>query len=541
MHKFKNITTKIIGVALATTLAVGGVTVMAASGGSISCGSTTKVNIGKTNNTISTDYVFVPEHTGTYHLESSNIVLTGGYGVIDPMVRVIEGTTVTSDYEICRFDDGVEGTRDFAGDVELVEGQTYTFRVSSHFNPNLRPTGNFDFTLSVVDIEEEEEEETMDPAYQYFATEAEYLKLAENLHIVDLYMAQYQMLLSQEELDECFGIMCMAREALYTPGLTSWDIEFINGRLFGIVICIDMHREAVEEVAPEDVAPDYGMPEETPDVDPNGGDETQEDVAPDYGMPDETPDVDPNGGDETPEDVAPDYGMPDETPDVDSNGGDETPGDVTPDETPDVIPDRTPDVTPDQPGEDEGETVVEITVEDDTIPADESSDETSEDVIEVVVPETVVTVTEAPVVAPVSSSSSSVSSAPASAPVTQVAGATRNGVEGFVDRLYEDALNRNADAAGRLYWINLLNTKAKSGTEVANGFLNSVEFMSRDLDNEEFVNTLYSVFFNRKPDSAGLRNWMNALENGAARSEIISGFTSSEEWNSMCAQFGINA
>ncbi len=67
MHKIKNITTKIIGVALATTLAVGGVTVMAASGGNITCG-TTRVNIGKTNDTISTDYIFVPEHTGTYHL-----------------------------------------------------------------------------------------------------------------------------------------------------------------------------------------------------------------------------------------------------------------------------------------------------------------------------------------------------------------------------------------------------------------------------------------------------------------------------------------
>ena len=96
-------------------------------------------------------------------------------------------------------------------------------------------------------------------------------------------------------------------------------------------------------------------------------------------------------------------------------------------------------------------------------------------------------------------------------------------------------------AAGRAYWINLLDTKAKSGTEVADGFLHSVEFSSRDLDNEEFVNTLYKVFFDRQPDAEGFRNWMTALENGTARSEVISGFTSSAEWNDTCIQFGIKA
>jgi len=518
MHKFKNIITKVIGTALATVLIIGGITVMAAQGGNIECGSTTKVNIGKTNDTISTDYIFVPERTGTYHLESSDIVLTG-YGIIDPMVRIGTGTTYSSANEICRIDGGVEGTLDFAGDVELEAGQTYTFRVSSHFNPNLRPTGSFNFTLSAVDLEDEDTPD-LNPAYQ-FATPAEYMSLADNLRIVDMYMAQYQMLLTEEELNECTAIMCLARDAIYTTGLTSLDIEAINGRLYGIIVCIDLHREA-----PDDVAPDYGIPEitpeQTPDVDPDGGNQTPEvtpededeapdDVAPDYGIPEitpeQTPDVDPDGGDQTPEvtpededetpdDVAPDYGIPE----------------VTPEQTPDVNPDggdQTPDVIPDS---------------DDAAPSDDDE-------------------------APVVSQTPSVSSAPAASPapsaspvpVTMVAAAARPGVDGFVNRLYEDALNRNADAVGRLYWINLLSSKAKSGTEVANGFLNSVEFISRDLDNEEFLNTLYTVFFDRKPDGEGFRNWMIALENGTTRSEVISGFTHSAEWNNTCAQFGINA
>lgn len=134
------------------------------------------------------------------------------------------------------------------------------------------------------------------------------------------------------------------------------------------------------------------------------------------------------------------------------------------------------------------------------------------------------------------------SSAPASsAPATMVAGAARSGIEGFVDRLYVNALNRSSDSQGRSYWINLLSSKTKTGTEVANGFFNSVEFTGRNLNNEQFVTTLYKVFFDRQPDESGLNNWVNALNNGASRAQVIAGFTSSSEWNDTCSEFGINA
>ena len=135
------------------------------------------------------------------------------------------------------------------------------------------------------------------------------------------------------------------------------------------------------------------------------------------------------------------------------------------------------------------------------------------------------------------------SAVPASsvAPVTQVAGAVRTGVEGFVDRLYVNALNRNADESGRAYWINILNAKEQTGTQVAGGFFASVEFANRNLNNEQFVETLYKVFFDRKPDQAGLDNWINALNNGATRSQVIAGFTGSSEWTDTCNAYGINA
>ena len=147
----------------------------------------------------------------------------------------------------------------------------------------------------------------------------------------------------------------------------------------------------------------------------------------------------------------------------------------------------------------------------------------------------------APASAPAAISAPSAVPASSAAPVTQVAGAVRTGVEGFVDRLYVNALNRNADESGRAYWINILNAKEQTGTQVANGFFNSVEFASRNLNNEQFVQTLYKVFFDRKPDQAGLDNWINALNNGATRFQVIAGFTGSSEWTDTCNAYGINA
>ncbi|MBO6193506.1 MAG: DUF4214 domain-containing protein, partial [Clostridiales bacterium] len=114
-------------------------------------------------------------------------------------------------------------------------------------------------------------------------------------------------------------------------------------------------------------------------------------------------------------------------------------------------------------------------------------------------------------------------------------------VSNFVERLYLTALNRSYDVTGRDYWVDQITNKDASGSAIARGFFNSQEFIARELDNEEFVNILYRVFFDREPDTQGFANWINALENGATRSEVINGFTGSTEWTSMCARFGINA
>ena len=112
-------------------------------------------------------------------------------------------------------------------------------------------------------------------------------------------------------------------------------------------------------------------------------------------------------------------------------------------------------------------------------------------------------------------------------------------IEGFVNRLYDTALGRSADAEGKAFWMDQIAGGQISASEAAIGFMNSREFLNKDLDDEAFVNVLYTVYFNRVPSAAEAENWVSALENGAARDEVISAFAASSEWGNTCSGFGI--
>ena len=62
-----------------------------------------------------------------------------------------------------------------------------------------------------------------------------------------------------------------------------------------------------------------------------------------------------------------------------------------------------------------------------------------------------------------------------SAEAQQLHGATSD--EGFVDMLYQTALNREADAGGRALWTGALENHALDRADVLLGFANSAEHM----------------------------------------------------------------
>ena len=116
------------------------------------------------------------------------------------------------------------------------------------------------------------------------------------------------------------------------------------------------------------------------------------------------------------------------------------------------------------------------------------------------------------------------------------------GVEGFVTRLYTEVLGREPDKSGIAYWTEELTSKRLNGGEVAQGFIFSPEFISSQKSDEEFLNVLYKVFFDRVPDASGLKYWKEQLSTKSMdRSEVTSGFIYSQEWADICGKYGIRS
>ena len=107
-----------------------------------------------------------------------------------------------------------------------------------------------------------------------------------------------------------------------------------------------------------------------------------------------------------------------------------------------------------------------------------------------------------------------------------------------VDRLYEATLERHGDPLGLNNWATLVDNGVVLST-VAIGFTDSVEFQANygSLDNSAFVNQLYLNVLDRAADPDGLANWVNYLNGGATRGQVVVGFSESQEFvNSHAAQ-----
>ncbi len=99
-------------------------------------------------------------------------------------------------------------------------------------------------------------------------------------------------------------------------------------------------------------------------------------------------------------------------------------------------------------------------------------------------------------------------------------------------RLYMAVFDRAPDADGFKYWSG----EMKQGSDlesIATSFLGSDEFESKYgcQDDESFVNNLYQNVLDRDADSAGLEWWVNELSSeGTDHSDVVLGFSESEEY-----------
>ena len=114
-------------------------------------------------------------------------------------------------------------------------------------------------------------------------------------------------------------------------------------------------------------------------------------------------------------------------------------------------------------------------------------------------------------------------------------------VNAFVTRFYQQCLDRQPDADGLAGWVNALQSHSISGATVANGFINSTEFVNKNLSNDAYLQVMYRAFFDREPDPQGYSNWMGLLNAGNSRQYVLAGFVNSTEFRNFCAKFGIDS
>ncbi|MDR2600790.1 MAG: DUF4214 domain-containing protein [Oscillospiraceae bacterium] len=114
------------------------------------------------------------------------------------------------------------------------------------------------------------------------------------------------------------------------------------------------------------------------------------------------------------------------------------------------------------------------------------------------------------------------------------------GINGFVERLYLLVLERRPEAYGFGEWTNRLKRGETDGARMAHGFFYSTEFLNRNLSNEQYLEILYRAILGRKPEAFGWNAWLERMKTNMSRYDVFVGFINSVEFGEICESYGIN-
>lgn len=108
----------------------------------------------------------------------------------------------------------------------------------------------------------------------------------------------------------------------------------------------------------------------------------------------------------------------------------------------------------------------------------------------------------------------------------------------FVTRLYSKALNRKPDVTGLNHWTGLLLKKQVTPEAVAERIIMSDEFKKHNYSDEDYIKILYRAMLGREADKKGLAHWIEELDRGCTRQEILTRFANSQEFKEIKASYG---
>jgi len=116
--------------------------------------------------------------------------------------------------------------------------------------------------------------------------------------------------------------------------------------------------------------------------------------------------------------------------------------------------------------------------------------------------------------------------------------AARAEVDAVVD-FYRGLLARLPDSAGYNFWLQRFRAAQCQGASavraeaetISNGFANGAEYTARNRSTAQYVSDLYNAFLRRGPDLAGAQYWINQINTGArSRDAVRREFTASPEF-----------
>lgn len=116
---------------------------------------------------------------------------------------------------------------------------------------------------------------------------------------------------------------------------------------------------------------------------------------------------------------------------------------------------------------------------------------------------------------------------------------TRPDPAAYIDHIYVNALGRHPSDQERVSFVNSINAGANP-SDLVRAVFSSGEFQCRNLNDFDFINTVYAALCRRTPDTSGRITWTNALQNGLARMTMVEQIISSYEFADTCLVFGMS-
>src|SRR5262249_44339029 len=102
-------------------------------------------------------------------------------------------------------------------------------------------------------------------------------------------------------------------------------------------------------------------------------------------------------------------------------------------------------------------------------------------------------------------------------------GRSQGTINGFLDAVYQDALNRAVDPTGRAGWTQAFQNGTTFG-QIGTGILTSPEYL------QDVVTEAYERFLRREPDPGGLSAYVQSLAMGARDEQVFAAIMGSNEY-----------